>query len=108
MNGVDAVLQGELERLLDRLSATVPQGSLEATSVANPTLRTRLDAMEVSLAQARAALLEDYGRWRQVLEDLENVWALAAWAHGGAEPWGSGQTSAAPEQPAEHATPRAA
>jgi hypothetical protein len=110
MNGVDAVLQEELGRLMDRLSATVPMGSLESTSVTNPTLRTRLDDMEVSLAVARAALLEDYGRWRRALDDLENVWALAAWAHGSAEPWGSGvqASSAAAEQPAEYATARAA
>ena len=108
MNGVDAVLQGELERLMDRLAATVPVGSLESTSMANPTLRTRLDDLEVSLAVARAALLEDYGRWRRALDDLENVWALAAWAHGQAESWSAPPASAAPEQPAEYATARAA
>jgi hypothetical protein len=110
MNGVDAVLHDELERLMDRLAATVPSGSLESTSMANPTLRTRLDDIEVSLALARSALLEDYGRWRQALDDLENVWALAAWAHGKAEAWTSTapSPSAAPEQPAEYAAPRAA
>lgn len=96
MNAVDGVLQSDLGRLMDRLAATVPHGSLEATSAANPTLRMRLDDIEVTLATARAALLEDYGRWRRVLDDLENVWALAAWASGPAE------------QPAEYATARAA
>jgi hypothetical protein len=107
MNGVDAVLRNELEHLMDRLAATVPNGSLESTSMANPTLRTRLDDIEVSLAVARAALLEDYGRWRRALDDLENVWALAAWAHGKAEAWNQAP-SAAPEQPAEYAAARAA
>jgi len=96
MNAVDVMLQDELGRLMDRLAATVPGGSLEATSAWNPALRTRLDDMEVSLATARVALLEDYGRWRRMLDDLENVWALAAWASGPAE------------QPAEYAAPRAA
>jgi len=96
MNAVDVVLQDELGRLMDRLAATVPGGSLEVTSAANPTLRTRLDDMEVSLATARAALLEDYGRWRRALDDLENLWALASWSSGPAE------------QPAEYAAPRAA
>ena len=96
MNAVDAVLQEELGRLMDRLAASVPGGSLEKTSAANPTLRARLDDMEVSLAVARASLLEDYGRWRRSLDDLENLWALASWASGPAE------------QPAEYATPRAA
>ena len=96
MNAVDVVLQDELERLMDRLAAAVPGGSLEATSDANPTLRMRLDGAEISVAAARAALLEDYGRWRRTLEELENLWALASWA------------SAPVEQPAEYATPRAA
>ena len=96
MNAVDVVLHDELERLMDRLAASVPGGSLEATSVTNPTLRDRLDDMEISLATARAALLEDYGRWRRTLEDLENLWALASWA------------SAPAEEPAEYATARAA
>jgi hypothetical protein len=96
MNAVDVVLQDELGRLIDRLAAAVPGGSLEATSAGNPTLRTRLDDMEVSLATARAALLEDYGRWRRTLDDLESLWALASWS------------SAPAEQPAEYAAPRAA
>ena len=95
MNAVDVVMQDELGRLMDRLAATVSGGSLEATSAANPTLRTRLDDMEISLAVARAALLEDYGRWRRTLDDLENLWALASW-------------TLAAEQPTEYATPRAA
>ena len=95
MNAVDVVMQDELGRLMDRLAAAVPGGSLEATSTANPALRTRLDDMEISLAVARAALLEDYGRWRRTLDDLENLWALASW-------------TLAAEQPTEYATPRAA
>jgi hypothetical protein len=101
MNGLDAVLQDELERLMDRLAATVPTGGLEATSMANPTLRTRLDDLEVSLGVARAALLEDYGRWRRALDDLENVWQ-EAWSSAAAA------LSATTEQPAEYATARAA
>ena len=110
MNGVDEVLQDELGRLMDRLAATVPMGSLEGTSLANPRLRMRLDDAEGSLAVARAALLEDYGRWRRALDDLENVWALAAWAHGSAEAWAAGAqvSSATAEQPAEYASARAA
>lgn len=96
MNAVDVVLQDELGRLMDRLAAAVPGGSLEATSAGNPTLRTRLDDMEISLAVARATLLEDYGRWRRALDDLESLWALASWTSGPAE------------QAAEYAAPRAA
>ena len=96
MNAVDVVLRDEVGRLMDRLAATVPGGSLEAASTANPTLRARLDDMEGSLAAARTALLDDYGRWRRTLDDLENLWALAAWS------------SAAAEQAAQYAAPRAA
>ena len=103
MNAVDGVLQDELSRLMDRLAATVPAGGLEATQGSNPTLRSRLDDMDRSLALARATLLEDYGRWRKVLEDLENVWALAAWGSGTGD-----LASAAPEEPAQYAAARAA
>jgi len=96
MNAVDVLMHDELDRLMDRLAASVPGGSLETTTATNPTLRDRLDDMEISLATARAALLEDYGRWRRTLEDLESVWALASWASAPAEP------------AAEYAAPRAA
>ena len=103
MNVVDVVLQDELSSLMDRLAATVPAGSLEATDASNPTLRSRLDDMDRSLALARATLLEDYGRWRKALDDLENVWALAAWGAGG------GASASAPaEEPAQYAAARAA
>ena len=101
MNAVDVVLQDELGRLMDRLAATVPGGSLEATNVSNSTLRSRLDDMDDLLALARTALLEDYGRWRKALDDLENVWALAAWG-------ARGEASAAAEEPAEYVPARAA
>lgn len=93
MNAVDRMLLDELGRLMDRLAASVPGGSLEAANSANPTLRTRLDDMEVSLTLARATLLEDYGRWRCALVDLENLWAVAA---------------SAAEEPSEYATAQAA
>jgi hypothetical protein len=96
MNAVDVVLQDEVGRLMDRLAATVPSGSLTTTSARNPMLRARLDDVEISLATARAALLEDYGRWRRVLDELENLWALAAFASGPAE------------EPAQYATAQAA
>jgi hypothetical protein len=99
MNAVDVMLQDELGRLMDRLAATVPGGSLEVTSAANPALRARLDDVEITLSTVRAVLLEDYWRWRRVLDDVENLWALAAWGFG---------ESAPAEQPAEYATPWAA
>ena len=42
-------------------------------------MRARLDDADSELATARAAMVESYGRWRRALEDVENLWALAAW-----------------------------
>ena len=79
MNTVERVLNDELGRLVDRLAASVPGGALGMMAGTNPTLRRRLDEVEAQMATVRASLLEGYGRWRRVLEDVENLWALAAW-----------------------------
>jgi hypothetical protein len=97
MNPVDRVLYQELTHLIDRLSTTVPNGSLTQAVTANPYLRARLDEADTQLAVARATLLEGYGRWQRALEDMENLWALAAW-----------RRSAAPEEPTEQAAALAA
>ena len=97
MNSVDRVLYEELTNLVDRLATSVPNGSLAQAAVANPLLRTRLDEADAQLAAARASLLEGYGRWRRALEDVENLWALAAW-----------RRSAASEEPTEQAAALAA
>ena len=91
MNSVDRVLYEELTHLMDRLATTVPAGSLSAGG--HPQLRARLDEADAQLAAARASLLEDYGRWRRALEDVENLWALAAWRSAAAEEAGE-QTAA--------------
>ena len=96
MNPVERVLYRELTELLDRLAASVPEGSLEQIRASSPTLRARLDEAEANLARVRSALLDGYGRWRRALEDVENLWALAAWR------------STAAEEPAEKAAALAA
>jgi hypothetical protein len=35
------------------------------------------------MATVRAALIDSYSRWRRSLDDLENIWALAAWKAAG-------------------------
>lgn len=97
MNPIDRVLHEELARLIDRLAASVPNGSLAQAAAAHPRLRAHLDEAEAQLAAARAALLEGYGRWQRALEDTENLWALAAW-----------RRSAAPEEPSEEVSALAA
>ena len=85
MNPVERVLDDELARLIDRLAASVPAGSLGAISAMHPALRSRIDQVEAGLAEVRGAVLDAYARWCRGLEDLENVWALAAWRSGAAE-----------------------
>ena len=79
MNTVEHVLNTEVADLLERLAESVPGGCLSGVGARQPTLRKRLDEMESQLTMARAALLEDYGRWQRALEDVENLWALAAY-----------------------------
>lgn len=95
MNPVERVLYEEVTQLLDRLAASVPEGSLAAARATHPRLAARLDEAEACLAVARQSLLEGYGQWRRGLEDVENLWALAAWR-------------SAAEDPAEQPAPLAA
>jgi hypothetical protein len=85
MNAVEKMLHDELVNLLDRVATTVPAGTLEQIRASSPTLKTRLDEMDTTLASVRGALLESYGRWARALEDVENLWALAAWRSAAAE-----------------------
>ena len=79
MNAVEQVLSTEVADLLERLAESVPGGCLSGIGARQPALRKRLDEMESQLTMARTALLEDYGRWRRALEDVENLWAVAAY-----------------------------
>ncbi len=79
MNAVEQVLNTEVADLLERLAESVPGGCLSGVGARQPALRKRLDEMESQLTMARTALLEDYGRWRRALEDVENLWAVAAY-----------------------------
>ena len=79
MNAVEQVLSTDMNELLERLASSVPGGCLTAITATQPTLRKRLDEMEDHLTNARAAMLDGYGRWRRALEDLESLWALGAY-----------------------------
>jgi hypothetical protein len=76
MNNVERALADDITRLIDRLATSVPDGTLDA---ALPILRVRLDEVERRLAADQASLMDAYARWRQTLDDLENLWALAGW-----------------------------
>jgi hypothetical protein len=83
MNPVERLLYEEVTHFVDRLATSVAPGATMPTTM--PTLRARLDTADSELATARAAMLESYGRWRRALEDVENLWALAAWRSSAAE-----------------------
>lgn len=93
MNGLEKLLNTEITHLLDRL-ATSAAGGPPPAALANPTLRARMNDMEVTLATLRTTLFDDYGRWTRALDDLENVWALAVWISAASEE--AGETPAAP------------
>jgi hypothetical protein len=79
MNPIERLLHDEITRLMDRLATSVPDGGIDRMRVANPTLKVRLDEVDTALAGLRGALVAGYGQWRRALDDLENLWALAAW-----------------------------
>jgi hypothetical protein len=94
MNAVEQLLYDEVTHFIDRLATSVAPGAGMPPAI--PTMRARLEDADAELATARTAMIESYGRWRRALEDVENLWALAAWR------------SSAAEEPREQATALAA
>ena len=86
MNSVERVLADEIARLMDRLASSVPDGAVNDVRATEPRLRARLDQTEAQLAAARAALVENYARWLRAIDDVENLWAVAAFRAGADEP----------------------
>jgi hypothetical protein len=89
MNPVERLLQDEVTHLIDRLASSIPLAAPAARGM-TATTHARLAEAEAQMAHARTALMEGYGHWRRALEDVENLWALAAWR------------STAAEEPSEH------
>jgi hypothetical protein len=83
---LEQVLSDDLGRLMDRLAASLPAGTLERIRTTTPTLSARLDEMETNLATIRASLVEGYARWTRALQDIENLWALAEYRSAADEP----------------------
>ena len=89
MNPVERMLQEEVTRFIDRLASSLAPDGVSSHAM-TPASRTRLDEADAQMAQARASLMDGYARWRRALEDIENLWALAAWR------------STTAEEPSEH------
>jgi hypothetical protein len=85
MNDVERALSTDLARLTDRLAGSIPEGTLAEIRATMPALLPRLEAAERRLATEYATMTDAYGRWRRALDDLENLWALAAWRSAVAE-----------------------
>src|SRR5260370_16826762 len=60
MNPVERALYQELTQLLDRLAASMPEGSVDMIRAANPTLKARLDDADPNLPQPPESVLQAY------------------------------------------------
>ena len=81
MNTPDAInrlLQDDMNRLLDRLAAAMPEGSAATLAAEDPAIAARLADEEARLTDLRASLLDGYRRWGESLQALEDLWALRA------------------------------
>ena len=70
------LLQDEINRLLDRLAGSLPDGTAAMLALEDPALAARIDEEEARLTGLRAALLEGYRQWGDSLQALEDLWAL--------------------------------
>jgi hypothetical protein len=78
MDALDRILQDDLNRLVDRLAAGLPAGAVWHAATERPDLRARAEALEADLASCRTILLLHYRHWRESLEELADLWSLAA------------------------------
>jgi hypothetical protein len=76
MNTVEELLQTELNHLVDLIASATRQGTVADCLERQPELAARLGDAENELSSARQRLLQDYGSWRQALEECGDLWAL--------------------------------
>ena len=74
MNALERLLQDELNRLVDRIAA---RAGTDGAAALKPELRGSIDRCEDRLTDLRAALLDGYAEWARVLEECEDLWAVA-------------------------------
>jgi hypothetical protein len=79
MNELERLLTEDVQRLIDRLATSLPPDTVRALRTSMPRLWARIEEADQRLADVRILLVEEYAHWRQELEEVENLWALAAW-----------------------------
>jgi len=78
MNPMDRLLQDEMNRLVDRLAASAPEGLAQAVLDRHPELRDRIETAETRMSALRLSMLEGYRQWQSALTEYEDLWALSA------------------------------
>lgn len=79
MNLLERILAEDLTCTLEAIAGSSCEGTLAFITAHHPGLRSRIEKAESRLAAERAGLLAQYASWRSTLEEVENLWALAAW-----------------------------
>ena len=79
MKPLEHFLAEDLARTFEAIARGYSEGTLAFIAAHHPELRSRIEAAESRLAAQRAELLGRYDGWRRALEEMENLWALAAW-----------------------------
>ena len=74
MNGLERLLQDDLNRLLDRIAARASAGVAAGLP---GELRARIDCAEDRLSGLRTSLLDGYAEWARAVEECEDLWILA-------------------------------
>ena len=77
MNPLERVLQNDLDQLVDRLSAAMPEGFVTECADSCPEVLARLEGAEARLSGARLDLLRSYAAWRHALDECADFWAVA-------------------------------
>lgn len=77
MNALEDLLQEDLRRLVDRLSATTREGTLAECAQRRPELLSALEGAEARLSGVRQELLREYAAWHEALEACCDLWAMA-------------------------------
>jgi hypothetical protein len=77
MNGMEQLLQGDLNYLIDCVAATTHQGTVAGCAGEHPELASRLREAEARLSATRLGLLQAYTVWQELLRECRDLWALA-------------------------------